>query len=266
MDKIFSVYVDKKENGVPFYVGKGLSSRIKYKKRNNLHSKIANKNPNWVREVVFNGTNEEVIREECRLIALYGRINLNTGTLANLTDGGEGSSGWKPSNETIQKNAKAISKAWNEKRQVYIDAFKLRSEKVKKSGVLKNRKITQEQIEKQKISLLKTISTQEWKEKQSLIQKKISARPEIKAAKSSTRLLWLENEENREKIKYRLRQVMGLPEQRLANSERIKEYFKKPGAKEKAALASKTSQKRAVYDANRGKRFYSSLFGYQWLK
>ena len=38
------------------------------------------------------------------VIAFYGRINNDTGCLANLTDGGEGMSGWVPSEETRQKD------------------------------------------------------------------------------------------------------------------------------------------------------------------
>ena len=34
---------------------------------------------------------EEAIKKEIEFIKLYGRINLKTGVLANLTDGGEGS-------------------------------------------------------------------------------------------------------------------------------------------------------------------------------
>ena len=48
-------------------------------------------------------TEEEAFNLERYCIALYGRIDLGTGTLRNLTDGGEGSSGWSPSQETRNK-------------------------------------------------------------------------------------------------------------------------------------------------------------------
>ena len=48
-------------------------------------------------------TEEEAFNLEQYCIALYGRIDLGTGILRNLTDGGEGSSGWSPSQETKNK-------------------------------------------------------------------------------------------------------------------------------------------------------------------
>ena len=48
-------------------------------------------------------TEEEAFNLERYCIALYGRIDLGAGTLRNLTEGGEGSSGWSPSQETRNK-------------------------------------------------------------------------------------------------------------------------------------------------------------------
>lgn len=48
-------------------------------------------------------TEEEAFSLEQYCIALYGRIDLGTGILRNLTDGGDGSSGWRAPQETRNK-------------------------------------------------------------------------------------------------------------------------------------------------------------------
>lgn len=59
-------------------------------------------------------TEEEAFNLEQYCIALYGRIDLGTGTLRNLTDGGDGSSGWRPSQETRNKMSQSLlgNKRW----------------------------------------------------------------------------------------------------------------------------------------------------------
>ena len=79
----------------PFYIGiSGKDNNYKRAyiktKRNELWGRIAFKT-NYDVEIVFdNLTEKEVKNKEIEFIKLYGRIDLQTGTLANLTDGGDG--------------------------------------------------------------------------------------------------------------------------------------------------------------------------------
>ena len=57
-------------------------------------------------EILFDDiTYEEAKLKEIEFIKLYGRIDLNNGTLANLTDGGDGTLGVIVSKETRKKVA-----------------------------------------------------------------------------------------------------------------------------------------------------------------
>ncbi len=104
---IYYVYIDLTLDGRPFYVGKGDDARVKKVKRNVLHTRIATKH-GQVRRVVFETLNEIwAFEREIELIAL---LNTFVGCDqpfnawgANLTRGGEGSSGWKPTFETRQR-------------------------------------------------------------------------------------------------------------------------------------------------------------------
>ena len=87
------VYVDMKPDGSPFYVGIGKKRRVFIKVRNIIHTRICNKYPGCYREIVFTGSRSEALDEEKNLIRLFGRIDNGTGTLSNLTDGGDGGTG-----------------------------------------------------------------------------------------------------------------------------------------------------------------------------
>jgi hypothetical protein len=59
-------------------------------------------------EILFEShDHEEIKQKEKEFVALYGRINLGTGFLANLTDGGDFTFGWVPSEETKRKISEA---------------------------------------------------------------------------------------------------------------------------------------------------------------
>lgn len=104
------IRLDKDE---PFYVGIGTKKknttygRAKNKyKRNNLWNKIINKTKYTIEILLESDDYGFIKQKEIEFIALYGRINNNTGTLANLTDGGEGTQGYIPSKETLDKQSK----------------------------------------------------------------------------------------------------------------------------------------------------------------
>ncbi len=98
------IRLDKNE---PFYIGIGtIRKRVKNKStcthnyvyeraytkygRSSLWKNIANKTKYKV-EIIYESDNLYIIKEkEAEFIKLYGRRNLNEGTLTNLTDGGDG--------------------------------------------------------------------------------------------------------------------------------------------------------------------------------
>ena len=107
------IRLDKNE---VFYIGKGTNIDGRYARaysdnRTNTHWRnIVRKNDHNV-EIIIDGLSEkEAFKMEQEYIAFYGRRDLGTGTLVNMTDGGEGSLGHIRSEETIRKTV--ISRMW----------------------------------------------------------------------------------------------------------------------------------------------------------
>ena len=95
----FYVYQYIREDGTPYYIGKGTGNRAYIKKRGRPNDL------NRIR-IVKSGLSEyDAHQLEIKLIRLYGRKDLGTGILINLTDGGEGLS--NPSTETREKLAES---------------------------------------------------------------------------------------------------------------------------------------------------------------
>lgn len=112
---IYGEYIFKYE---PFYVGKGNGKR-KYEtirdKRNPIKGAILNKIKNEglkpIRVIIKTEMPEqESFDLEIKLIDLIGRKDLKKGVLSNLTNGGEGHSGNKQSNETKLKRINSLKK------------------------------------------------------------------------------------------------------------------------------------------------------------
>jgi LEM3-like protein len=114
----FYVYVLVRPNGKPFYVGKGKGKRVfchEQEARNghrchkcNVIRKIWRQGGEIQRYIVFTTNNEaDALAYEAELIALYGRENLT-----NLTDGGEGVSGFDPSPEWRRQQSARTRDFW----------------------------------------------------------------------------------------------------------------------------------------------------------
>jgi hypothetical protein len=115
------IRLDKNE---PFYIGIGTSKYYnrahRNKNRSDLWKRIAKKGGYEV-EILMDGlTWEQACEKEKEFISLYGRIDLKTGCLANMTNGGEGNLG-----AIISEKQKAAICESNKKR-IFTDEDKKR--------------------------------------------------------------------------------------------------------------------------------------------
>ena len=120
----FYVYMYCKPNGTPFYVGKGKEDRWEYHIKQAKKQRTTDGNKlkiNTIRKILKQGneplikfidtdlSEEQAFELEEFLISEIGRIDLGTGTLTNLTNGGEGSTGTIVSQETRSKRSLSMS-------------------------------------------------------------------------------------------------------------------------------------------------------------
>lgn len=96
----FYTYAYLRENGSPYYIGKGSGTRLHKKGRREVRP------PKDKTRILFlkqNLTEEEAFRHEKYMISVFGRKDLDMGILHNKTNGGEGSSGLLVSEKTKKK-------------------------------------------------------------------------------------------------------------------------------------------------------------------
>ena len=101
----YYTYAYLREDRTPYYIGKGKGNRAYKKKRGKINP------PKDKSRIIFlkqNLTEAEAFKHEIYMIGVFGRKDLGTGILHNRTDGGEGSSGWVPSEETKRKLSEAL--------------------------------------------------------------------------------------------------------------------------------------------------------------
>jgi hypothetical protein len=104
---IFYSYLWLREDATPYYAGKGHGNRAFIRHRNGGRVVCPPEDKSRIR--VFTMLNEaEAFESEIALIDLFGRKDLGTGCLVNLTSGGEGASGHSPSLDTRAKTSAAL--------------------------------------------------------------------------------------------------------------------------------------------------------------
>lgn len=123
---MFYVYVYRDprptKNNQPIYVGKGSGDRawhhwrkrvVKNRVFGAILAKLRNMGLEPIIEIVEHfETPEAALAKEIELIALYGRRDLATGTLCNLTDGGDGVINFVPTDAFRVAVGKASAKIW----------------------------------------------------------------------------------------------------------------------------------------------------------
>lgn len=136
------------DKNVPFYIGIGKDDSFLYKrahykskqKRNKIWLDIINKTSYEV-EILFEElTWQQACEKEIELISLYGRIDLETGTLANMTNGGDGMVGVVRSEEYRLK----LSERQKDGKAYWFGKKFTEEQKQKISNSLKGRKVSSE--------------------------------------------------------------------------------------------------------------------------
>jgi hypothetical protein len=109
MDNSFYTYAYLREDGTPYYIGKGKGRRA----WENKHRKGAPtpKDKSKILILKKNLTNEQAIKHEIYMIAVFGRKDIGTGILWNFTDGGDGVVGRVASEETRKRLSEGVKRS-----------------------------------------------------------------------------------------------------------------------------------------------------------
>jgi hypothetical protein len=114
MDNFYVYHLINSQTGLPFYVGKGRGNRLFDHIRDTKNKKLFDKNKylfykiNKIsksggniecKKIIENVSENDAFNREVEEIKKYGRKNNKTGILCNMTDGGEGSSGYIVTNK-----------------------------------------------------------------------------------------------------------------------------------------------------------------------
>lgn len=247
---MFYVYVYRDprptKNNQPVYVGKGTGDRDLSHWSRGSHNKpfqdfIAHLKVRGLVapcERVFETEVEaEAFAKEIELIALYGRRNTGTGTLFNLTDGGEGASGMRKTAEQKAVDGKFTREHWRDPNyrakivasqravQGTPEARAVKSEnsaqawtdpdvRQKRQTSIKRSRNTAESKAKTSAQAKAQWSDPEYAAKQTANNQEIANRAEVRAAKAAAaKALWADPEWKAKMMAARKKKVAPVPAQ-----------------------------------------------------
>lgn len=94
-----------------FYIGIGTTEKRAASciARNKMWHSVVKKAGGFYYDIIYHSISwNEACAEEKRFILEYGRRDLNTGILVNMTDGGDGLNGYKPTEESNKKRSQSL--------------------------------------------------------------------------------------------------------------------------------------------------------------
>jgi hypothetical protein len=106
----YYTYAYLREDGTPYYIGKGKGDRAYAKHRRKKNLSVPPKERILI--LKQNLTEEEAFSHEIYMIAVFGRKDLGKGILRNLTNGGDGTSGiipWNIGKKLSKKHCEKLS-------------------------------------------------------------------------------------------------------------------------------------------------------------
>ena len=174
----YYVYAYLRNDGSPYYIGKGKGKRASTKRKGEIPCP---KNANQIIFLECHLTEIGALSLERRMIRWYGRKDLGTGIFRNLTDGGDGASGivrsedWKRKNRERQLGIKKpiiseknkISLLGNKNARGNKGKPKSEEHKLKMSLAAKGRPKSEEQKLKQSQAMTGRVQTETSKLKKS---------------------------------------------------------------------------------------------------
>lgn len=126
------IRLDKNE---PFYIGIATHLKRAYEKngrRNPIWKSIISKTDYDIEILFDNLTRDEALKKEIEFIKLYGRIDKKTGTLANLTDGGEEFNGiWNKGKKRTEEQKQKLRDIAKTKKKRSKDSYLKSAEKLR---------------------------------------------------------------------------------------------------------------------------------------
>ena len=188
----YYTYAYLREDKTPYYIGKGKGNRAYKKHRKGIGV------PKDKSRIIFlkqNLTEEEAFRHEIYMIAVFGRKDLGTGILHNLTDGGDGASGYVFSEETKKKLSEA-----HKGNTTWLGKTHSEETKRKMSDTRKGKTLSEETKRKQSEAKKGKTFSEESKRKMSEAQKGKSLSEETRRKMSETRKGKIPSKETRRKL------------------------------------------------------------------
>lgn len=164
MESNWYLYRHLKPNGEVFYIGIGSTKSFgrahTKNKRTSFWHNIVEKYGYEIQILKNNMTKEEAAENEILLIDYYGRRSLGTGTLVNLTNGGEGTVGFK----FTEENRKNLSEACKGRKASEETKKLLSSQRQGSDNPMYGRKVPQKQKDAQSSKMMGRKASEETKE------------------------------------------------------------------------------------------------------
>jgi hypothetical protein len=111
----FYTYAYLREDNTPYYIGKGRGGRA-YRKMSRERVRVP-KDRSRILILKKNLTEEEAFRHEKYMISVFGRKDLGTGMLINMTEGGQGPSGHTRIESLETRQRKSLAQRGNQNRK-----------------------------------------------------------------------------------------------------------------------------------------------------